>query len=82
MAFGFKKRGRCALLAVTLASVGAFPVQADSLRQVMVDAYRHSNLLEQNRYLLRIQDEGVAQAIARLRPVISFVASMSRDVIN
>ncbi|WP_461428137.1 TolC family outer membrane protein [Gymnodinialimonas sp.] len=58
------------------------PVQADNLRQAMVDAYRHSNLLEQNRYLLRIQDEGVAQAIAQLRPVISFVASMNRDIVN
>jgi outer membrane protein len=58
------------------------PVQADSLRQAMVDAYRHSNLLEQNRYLLRVQDEGVAQAVAQLRPVISFVATMSRDVVN
>lgn len=82
MAHGFLKRARGAVLASTLAALMAVPAQADGLRQVMVDAYRHSNLLEQNRYLLRIQDEGVAQAIAQLRPVISFVALMSRDVIN
>lgn len=82
MANGKFKRVRGAVLAATLAAVTALPVQADSLRNVMVDAYRHSNLLEQNRYLLRLQDEGVAQAVAQLRPVISFVASMSRDVIN
>lgn len=88
MAYGIVKRARVfknakgAMLAATLAAITALPAQADSLRQVMVDAYRHSNLLEQNRYLLRIQDEGVAQAVAQLRPVISFVASMNRDIIN
>lgn len=79
MAVGFMKR---AFLATTLAVLVALPVQADTLRQVMVDAYRHSNLLEQNRYLLRVQDEGVAQAVARLRPVLNFVATMNRDVVN
>lgn len=82
MALRFIARARNALLATTLAAAAALPAQADSLRQVMVDAYRHSNLLEQNRYLLRIQDEGVAQAVAQLRPVISFVASMSRELVN
>ncbi|OAN82405.1 hypothetical protein A8B78_08095 [Jannaschia sp. EhC01] len=83
MAIGFLKRALLAAsLATSLAGMTALPVQADSLRQVMVDAYRHSNLLEQNRYLLRIQDEGVAQAVAQLRPVISFVASMNRDLVN
>lgn len=79
---GFLGRAKGALLATTLVALTVLPVQADSLRHVMVDAYRHSNLLEQNRYLLRIQDEGVAQAVAQLRPVISFVASMNRDIIN
>lgn len=66
--------------ALTLTLV--FPAQADTLRQVMADAYRHSHLLEQNRYLLRIQDEGVAQAVAQLRPTLSFVASASRDLVD
>ncbi len=47
---------------------------ADSLATAMADAYRNSEILEQNRYLLRLQDEGVAQQIAGLRPVLSFVA--------
>ncbi|ABD56174.1 TolC family outer membrane protein [Jannaschia sp. CCS1] len=82
MAVGLLKRVRGALMVTTLAAITALPVQADTLRQVMVDAYRHSDLLEQNRYLLRIQDEGVAQAVAQLRPVFSFVASIERDIIN
>lgn len=82
MAVGLLKRVRGALMVTTLAAITALPAQADSLRQVMVDAYRHSNLLEQNRYLLRIQDEGVAQAVAQLRPVITFVAALDRDIIN
>lgn len=48
---------------------------ADGLSDALADAYRNSDLLEQNRYLLRLQDEGVAQQVAGLRPVISFVAS-------
>lgn len=47
---------------------------ADSLADALADSYRNSDLLEQNRYLLRLQDEGVAQQVAGLRPVISFVA--------
>lgn len=82
MAFRFMKRARGALLATALAAITALPAHADTLRQVMADAYRHSNLLEQNRYLLRIQDEGVAQAVSQLRPVLSFVAAMDRDIIN
>ncbi len=82
MAQSWTSRMRKALTAITISFATVLPVQADGLRQVMVDAYRHSNLLEQNRYLLRVQDEGVAQAVALLRPVLTFVASTSRDVIN
>lgn len=82
MAVKMIARAKGVAWALGLALVTALPVQADSLRQVMVDAYRHSNLLEQNRYLLRVQDEGVAQAVAQLRPVISFVASMNRELVN
>ena len=82
MAIGFMRRARNAALVTTLAALTVLPAQADTLRQVMVDAYRHSNLLEQNRYLLRVQDEGVAQAVAQLRPIISFVATMDRDIVN
>ncbi len=82
MALGFAARAKRAVWMAGLVAVTALPVQADSLRTVMVDAYRNSNLLEQNRYLLRIQDENVAQAIALLRPVFSFVAALNRDLNN
>jgi outer membrane protein len=82
MATGFTARAKRAVWIAGLAVVTALPVHADGLRHVMVDAYRHSNLLEQNRYLLRIQDEGVAQAVAQLRPIFTFVASLDRDLTN
>ncbi len=53
----------------------AIQAQADTLADTMADAYRNSDLLDQNRYLLRLQDEGVAQQVAGLRPVINFVAT-------
>lgn len=53
----------------------AGPAPAQSLKQTFVDAYKNSNLLEQNRALLRATDEGAAIAISALRPVVSFVAS-------
>jgi outer membrane protein len=67
-------------VAALLAQPGAG--QADSLRAAMEDAYISSPLLEQNRFLLRLDDEGVAQAVAQLRPTLSFVASANRDLVN
>lgn len=60
-----------AALAVAL-SLAAIPAGAETLTDALIAAYRNSNLLDQNRALLRAQDEGVAQAVARLRPVISY----------
>lgn len=59
-------------------SSGAF---ADGLRDAMADAYRNSALLEQNRYLLRLRDEGVNQAVAAMLPTLGFVANTSRDLV-
>ena len=73
------KRGLCAALA--FAMLAAVPAGADTLRSVMADAYRNSALLEQNRYLLRVRDEGVNQAIAALLPTLSFTASSARDLV-
>jgi outer membrane protein len=61
---------------------GGTTASADSLRDAMADAYRNSQLLEQNRYLLRVQDENLNRAAARLLPVFDFVASTSRDLVN
>ncbi|MEL6523782.1 MAG: transporter, partial [Pseudomonadota bacterium] len=52
---------------------------AESLTDALITAYRHSHLLDQNRALLRAADEGVAQAVAALRPIISFAAAASKN---
>ena len=49
--------------------------KAESLTDALIGAYRHSGLLEQNRATLRAADEDVAQAVASLRPVLSYAAS-------
>lgn len=61
--------GCAAILALTIGSA-----QAETLTDALVSAYRNSNLLDQNEALLRAADEDVAIAVARLRPVINFVA--------
>ncbi|HQU70084.1 MAG TPA: TolC family outer membrane protein [Albidovulum sp.] len=57
-----------------LALVFALPASAETLADAMVSAYKTSNLLEQNRAVLRAADEDVATAISSLRPVLNFVA--------
>lgn len=46
---------------------------AQSLADALVAAYRHSDLLDQNRALLRATDEDLVQAQAALRPVVNFI---------
>lgn len=62
-----------ALVAATLAVFGPGRSQAETLADTLVAAYRNSNLLEQNRALLRASDEDVVQAQAQLLPVIRFI---------
>ena len=62
------------VLAAVLAGASALPVTAQTLADTMVDAYRHSALLDQNRAVLRAADEDAAAAIAALRPVLQWVA--------
>jgi len=50
---------------------------AETLADALIAAYQNSNLMEQNRALLRATDEDVAVALSALRPVISFVAQSS-----
>lgn len=52
----------------------SLPVQAQSLADTLIAAYRNSNLLEQNRAVLRAADEDVAIAVAQMRPVLNFLA--------
>lgn len=56
----------------------ALPAGAESLADALVAAYRNSNLLEQNRALLRAADEDVQQAISALYPVVTFAATALR----
>lgn len=63
----------CTLAAAGLAA--SLPARAETLTDALISAYRHSNLLEQNRALLRAADEDVAQAVGALRPVINFIAT-------
>ena len=62
------------LFAALLAGATALPAGAETLADAMVDAYRHSALLDQNRAVLRAADEDAAAAIAALRPVLQWVA--------
>ncbi len=55
-------------------SLGA-PAGAETLADALASAYRNSNLLEQNRALLRAADEDIQQAIAALYPVVTFAAT-------
>jgi outer membrane protein len=75
------KRGIAAFGMAVAAAAAPGIAGADTLRAAMADAYISSPLLEQNRFLLRIDDEGVAQAVAQLRPTLSFVASTNRDLV-
>lgn len=74
-----RQAGRTGLRATLLAMgftvfAGSSMVSAETLADALVSAYRNSNLLEQNRAVLRAADEDAAQAIAAMRPVVSFVA--------
>jgi outer membrane protein len=63
------------MVAVVAAAVVAAPMaQAETLADAMIAAYRNSNLLDQNRAVLRAADEDVALAVSSLRPVISYTA--------
>ncbi|MEM8629922.1 MAG: TolC family outer membrane protein [Pseudomonadota bacterium] len=53
------------------------PLRAQSLTDTLITAYRNSNLLEQNRALLRAADEDTAIALAAIRPVIDYVGSVT-----
>lgn len=61
------------------AIVSAAPVQvrAETLTDVLIAAYRNSNLLDQNRAVLKAADEDVAIAVSALRPTLNFLAQAS-----
>ena len=60
-------------LMVTLGLVlGSTAVRADTLADALAAGYENSGLLEQNRALLRVADEDVAQAVAALMPIVNW----------
>lgn len=66
--------------ATALVSVTSMtPAWAETLAQALTHAYMHSGLLDQNRATLRAADEDVAQALAELRPVLSWAGGVQRS---
>ncbi len=65
------------MLAAGLSVATPLAALAQSLNEALVAAYKNSNLLEQNRALLRATDETAAVALSALRPVVDFAASGS-----
>lgn len=63
-------------LCVAAMCLAPLPSMAQSLADTFVAAYRNSNILDQNRALLRAADEDVAVAVAQLRPVVNFAAGL------
>ncbi|MEQ9448537.1 MAG: TolC family protein, partial [Rhodospirillaceae bacterium] len=55
------------------------PAWAETLAEALTHAYMHSGLLDQNRATLRAADEDVAQALAELRPVLSWAGGVQRS---
>jgi len=64
---------------VLIAGVASAPALAwsETLGDALINAYNHSGLLDQQRALLRVADEDVAQAVAALKPVLSYSASVT-----
>ncbi len=71
----FPPRRLFAALLCAATVLAALPARAETLADALISAYKNSNLLEQNRAVLRAADEDVAGAIAALRPVLQWVAS-------
>ncbi|MGR3452940.1 TolC family outer membrane protein [Pseudooceanicola sp.] len=65
--------------ALTLGLALSAPLaSAETLGAALTSAYNTSGLLKQNRALLRAADETVAQALARLRPVVQWSANVNQ----
>ena len=52
--------------------LGSTALRADTLADALAAGYENSGLLEQNRALLRVADEDVAQAVASLMPIVNW----------
>lgn len=70
---GLKHRIGAMVLAAGMALAPA--AWAETLTDALIAAYKHSNLLDQNRALLKAADEDVAIAVGQLRPILTFAAN-------
>jgi outer membrane protein len=57
----------------------ALPVHGQSFDGALSAAYNNSNILAQQQATLRAADEGVAQALSALRPVLEYTATINRQ---
>lgn len=76
-----KRSARVAVATVFFAGASLFASvasKAETLRDALIGAYHHSGLLDQNRALLRAADEDVAQAVATLRPILTWSAGITQ----
>jgi outer membrane protein len=71
---------RLATAVAAVATLAGAPAGAETLADALIAAYRNSNLLDQNRALLRAADEDVAIAVGTLQPVINFAIESSYTV--
>ena len=69
-----------AITALTLSLTQPQKASAENLADALVGAYNTSGLLQQNRALLRAADEDVAAAVATLRPILDWTASITRTI--
>lgn len=66
-------RGWILSLMVVLVGLGSpRDASAETLADALIAAYKNSNLLDQNRAVLRAADEDVAEAVSALRPVVAY----------
>lgn len=70
---------RLFFLAVVAALGTSVMAKSETLTQTLVDTYKHSGLLEENRALLRVADEDVALAVSALRPIINWSSDITRE---
>ena len=83
MRTGFTRLGlRAAFAGTALAVLGALPAMAETLSDALIQAYRSSPSLEQQRLLLRVTDEDVAVAISALRPTVNFQATYGKTIVS
>ena len=71
---GIKQTLAASLIAIGTA-LSPMALSAESLGDALASAYKSSGLLEQNRANLRATDEGVADAVANMRPTIGYSTS-------